>query len=74
MQVNTFLKDVTHWCVLPPSGDEPATPDLEHLIQEMLLTTRYQVMLKSIVTGTVTHVVECVSKNFASVWKDINAP
>jgi hypothetical protein len=25
--VNTLLKDVTYWCVLPSSGDKPATPN-----------------------------------------------
>jgi hypothetical protein len=36
MRVNTMLKDITHWCVVPPSGDEVATPDL----QSDVLTTR----------------------------------
>jgi hypothetical protein len=36
VRVNTLLMDVTHWCVVPSSGDEPATPDLESDV----LTTR----------------------------------
>ena len=36
MQVNTLLKDVTHWCVVPSSVDEPATPNLKSDV----LTTR----------------------------------
>jgi hypothetical protein len=35
-------------------------------------TTRYPVMLKSLITDTVTDVAECVPKNFARVGKDIN--
>jgi hypothetical protein len=44
----------------------------EHVQNRKSLTTRYQVMLKSLITGTVTDVVECVAKNFARVCKDIN--
>jgi hypothetical protein len=44
----------------------------EHVQKTKPLTTRYQVMLKSLVTDTVTDVLECVPKNFARVCKDIN--
>ena len=27
--MNALLKNVTHRCVVPSSGDEPATPNLE---------------------------------------------
>jgi hypothetical protein len=37
----------------------------EYLIENKLLTTRYQIMLKPVVSGTVTRVVECVLQNFA---------
>jgi hypothetical protein len=44
----------------------------EHIQKRRCLTTRYQVMLKSLITDTVTDVVECVAKNFALICKDIN--
>jgi hypothetical protein len=47
-------------------------PHCEHVQKGKPLTTRYQVMLKSLVTDTVTDVVECVPKIFALVCKDIN--
>jgi hypothetical protein len=45
----------------------------EYVQKRNSLTTRYQVMLlKSLITDTVTDVVECVAKNFARVCEDIN--
>jgi hypothetical protein len=38
----------------------------EHLTQIKLLTTMHQVMLKSLVIDTVTHVIESVQKNLAN--------
>jgi hypothetical protein len=36
-------------------------------------TTRYQVILKFLITDTVIDVVECVPMNFVRVCKDINS-
>jgi hypothetical protein len=44
----------------------------EHVQKKKSLITRYQVMLKSLITDTVIDVVEFVAKNFARVGKDVN--
>jgi hypothetical protein len=44
----------------------------EHVQKRKSLTTRYQVMWKSLITDTETDVVHYVPKNFARVCKNIN--
>jgi hypothetical protein len=46
----------------------------EHVQQTKSRARGYQVMLKSLISDTVTDLVECVRKNFARICKDINTP
>ena len=66
MQANILLKDVMHWCVVPSSGGEPITPNLESDVLTTRPTISWQGFMRLL---TYWIYVECGMEYWYAFWQ-----